>query len=62
MIDDGTDVHHTVYGNSRTGQQLILPTFSLSGSGVVILNFASGPNISTTQQVNITVTSTITKK
>ena len=62
VIDDGTDVHHTVYGNSRTGQQLILPTFSLSGSGVVILNFASGPNISTTQQVNITVTSTITKK
>ena len=27
VIDNGTDIFHTEYGNVRTGEQLIVPTF-----------------------------------
>ena len=62
VIDNGSDVYHTEYGNNRTGEQLIIPTFSYSGANTVILNLEVGANVATSNSVNITVTSTITKK
>ncbi|AHB80495.1 virion structural protein [Synechococcus phage ACG-2014h] len=62
ITDDNTNVFHTEYGNVRTGTQLIVPTFEVTGSNEVRLNIAIGSNVPTTETVNITVTSTITKK
>ena len=62
ITDDSTDVFHTEYGNVRTGTQLIVPTFEVTGANEVRVNLAIGPNVAVTQTVNITVTSTITKK
>ena len=62
ILDDGTDVYHTEYGNIRTGTQLIIPTFEFSGSGNIVLNIDLGPNINPTETVRITVVSNITKK
>jgi hypothetical protein len=62
IIDNGTDVFHTEYGNVRTGQQLIIPTFEVTGDNKVRINLELGAGIGTTQAVNITLTSQITKK
>ena len=62
IIDNGTDVFHTEYGNVRTGQQLIIPTFEVTGDNKVRINLELGSGIGTTQTVNITLTSQITKK
>ena len=62
VIDNGTDVFHTEYGNVRTGQQLIIPTFEVTGDNKVKINFELGAGIGSTQSVNITLTSQITKK
>ena len=62
VIDNGSDVYHTEYGNNRTGEQLIIPTFTYSGANTVILNLEVGANVAVSNSVNITVTSTITKK
>ncbi|QPB08256.1 virion structural protein [Synechococcus phage S-H9-1] len=62
VTDDGTDVFHTEYGNARTGVQLVIPTFEVTGANEVRLNFAVGATVGATETVNITVTSTITKK
>ena len=62
VLDDGTDVFHTEYGNIRTGIQLIIPTFEVTGAGVARLNIELGANIGPTEAVNITVVSNVTKK
>jgi hypothetical protein len=62
VSDDGTDVFHTEYGNLRTGNQLIIPTFEVTASNESRLNLSIGPNVSPTETVNITITSTIIKK
>ena len=62
ITDNTTDVFHTEYGNIRTGTQLIVPTFEVTGANEVRLNLAIGSNVAATETVNITVTSTITKK
>ena len=62
VLDDGTDVFHTEYGNIRTGIQLIVPTFEVTGSGVARLNIELGADIAPTESVNITVVSNVTKK
>ena len=62
VIDNGTDVFHTEYGNVRTGQQLVIPTFEVTGDNKVKINFELGAGIGSTQSVNITLTSQITKK
>jgi len=62
VLDDGTDVFHTEYGNIRTGTQLIVPTFEVTGSNVVRINIALGANVNPTESVNITFVSNITKK
>ena len=62
IIDNGTDVFHTEYGNSRTGQQLIIPTFEVTGDNKVRINLELGAGIGTTQSVNITLSSQVIKK
>jgi len=62
ILDDGSDVYHTEYGNVRTGVQLIVPTLELTGSNVVRLNIELGADIAPTETVNITVVSNVTKK
>jgi hypothetical protein len=62
ILDDGTDVFHTEYGNIRTGTQLIVPTFEVTGAGDVRINIALGSAVNPTEAVNITVVSNITKK
>ena len=62
VLDDGTDVFHTEYGNIRTGDQLIVPTFEVTGANIVRLNISLGANINPTESVNITVVSNVTKK
>jgi len=62
VLDDGTDIFHTEYGNIRTGTQLILPTFEITGANVARLNIELGANVGNTESVNITVVSNVTKK
>ena len=62
VIDNGTDVFVNEYGNLRTGQELVIPTFELTANNEVRINIELGPNIGSTQTVNITFVSTITKK
>jgi hypothetical protein len=62
ILDDGTDVFHTEYGNIRTGTQLIATTFEVTGAGDVRINISLGTGVNPTEAVNITVVSNITKK
>lgn len=62
ILDDGTDVFHTQYGNIRTGAQLIIPTFEVTGAGNVRINITLGSGVNPTEAVNITVVSNVTKK
>tara|TARA_Y100001968_G_scaffold205919_1_gene189123 strand:+ start:4153 stop:8391 length:4239 start_codon:yes stop_codon:yes gene_type:complete len=62
LLDDGTDVWHTEYGNVRTGQQLIVPTFDLSGTNDVRITITLGDAVGVTQTVKVTITNNITKK
>ena len=62
LLDDGTDVWHTEYGNIRTGQQLIVPTFDISGTNDVRITITLGDTVGVTQTVKVTITNNITKK
>ena len=62
IIDNGTDIFHTEYGNVRTGQQLIVPTFERTSGNLARINFEVGANLLTGTQIEITIVSTITKK
>jgi len=62
IIDNGTDIFHTEYGNVRTGQQLIVPTFERTSGNLARINFEVGANLIVGQQIEITIVSTITKK
>ena len=62
VIDDGTDIFHTQYGNVRTGVELVTPTFELTSSGFCRVNFVIGDNVPSTNTIIVTVVSNITKK
>jgi hypothetical protein len=62
IIDNGTDIFHTEYGNVRTGQQLIVPTFERTSGNFARINFTVGSDLTTGHQIEITIVSTITKK
>tara|TARA_B100000700_G_scaffold327634_1_gene442767 strand:+ start:2882 stop:8272 length:5391 start_codon:yes stop_codon:yes gene_type:complete len=62
IIDNGTDIFHTEYGNVRTGQQLVVPTFERTAGNLARINFELGANLLTGHQIEITIVSTITKK
>lgn len=62
VLDDGTDIFHTEYGNVRTGQNLIIPTFEVTGANIARINIELGATIAPTESINITVVSNITKK
>lgn len=62
VLDDGTDIFHTTYGNIRTGIELIVPTFEVTGTGVARLNIELGADVNTTDTVNVVIVSNVTKK
>ena len=62
VIDNSVDVFHTEYGNIRTGQDLIVASFGLNAQNEVVLTITLGAGIGTTQTVNVTVVTHITKK
>lgn len=62
VIDDGTDIFHTQYGNVRTDIELVTPTFERTGSGFARVNFAIGSGVTAGENVVITIVSNVTKK
>ena len=62
VVDDGTDVYATEYGNVRTGSQLIIPTFEVTASNNIRLNIELGSGVAPTNNVNITFSSNVIKK
>ena len=62
IIDNGTDIFHTEYGNVRTGQQLLIPSFERTVGNLARINFVLGDNLTNGHQVEITIVSTVTKK
>ena len=62
VLDDGTDVIFTEYGNIRTDGILIVPSFVYTANNEVRLNIAVGSGVADTETVNITVVSHVTKK
>ena len=62
ILDDGIDIFHTEYGNIRTGGQLIVPTFEVTGTGAARINIELGANVAPTETINITIVSNVTKK
>ena len=62
VIDNGTDISHTEYGNVRTGEQLIVPTFEKTASGFARVNFNIGSSVTAGHNVVVTIVSNINKK
>ena len=62
VIDNGTDIFHTEYGNVRTGEQLIVPTFEKRASGFARVNFDIGSSVTAGHNVVVTIVSNINKK
>ncbi len=62
IVDDGTDVYATEYGNVRTGTQLIIATFEVTASNNIRLNIELGSGVAPTNNVNITFSSNVIKK
>jgi len=62
ILDNGTDVYHTEYGNVRTGINLIIPTFELTTGGLARINIEIGADVNPTETVNVTFASNVTKK
>lgn len=62
VIDDGTDIFHTQYGNIRTDIELVTPTFERTASGFARVNFAIGSGVTAGHNVVITIVSNVTKK
>ena len=62
VIDNGTDIAHTEYGNVRTGEQLIVPTFEKTASGFARVNFNIGSSVTAGHNVIVTIVSNINKK
>ena len=62
VIDDGTDIFHTQYGNIRTDIELVTPTFERTASGFARINFAIGSGVTAGHNVVITIVSNVTKK
>ena len=62
VIDNGTDIFHTEYGNVKTGTQLIIPTFERTAGGLARINFELGANVTSGHNIEITIVSNITKK
>ena len=62
LLDDGTDVFYTEYGNITTGANLIDVTFEVTDANKVRANVALTADVTNTQTVNVTFMSNISKK
>ena len=62
LLDDGTDVFYTEYGNITTGANLIDVTFEVTDANQVRANVSLTSEVTNTQTVNVTFLSNISKK
>ena len=62
LLDDGTDVFYTEYGNITTGANLIDVTFEVTDANEVRANVTLTSEVTNTQTVNVTFLSNISKK
>ena len=62
VIDDGTDVYFTEYGNLISDFKLLSSAFTLTENGEVRLNTDMTSSIPDTQQVQVTIIAHVTKK
>ncbi len=62
IVDDGSDVIHSEYGNISTGNDLILPTFELTPANEVRVSIELASTIATSNVINVTIVSHVTKK
>lgn len=62
VIDNGTDVFHTEYGNVQTNNALFTTTIELTGTNTVRLNVTLTDNVATGNDVKIKVISQLTKQ
>jgi len=62
LLDDGTDVFYTEYGNITTGANLIDVTFEVTDANEVRANVILTSEVTNTQTVNVTFLSNISKK
>lgn len=62
LLDDGTDVFYTEYGNITTGANLIDVTFEVTDANEVRANVSLTSEVTNTQTVNVTFLSNISKK
>ena len=62
VIDNGSDVFYTEYGNIMTGVKLITPSLEYTANNTVRLNIEIGADVGSTQNVYVTIVSNITKK
>ena len=62
VVDNGTDVFYTEYGNITTGENLVDLVFDFTANSEARLNIDLNSAVGNTHSVNVTVTSYITKK
>lgn len=62
VVAKGTDIYHTEYGNVRSGDDLISPSFDFDAQGNVRLNASLVSSVASGDIINVTVVSTVIKK
>lgn len=62
IIDDGTDVFHTEYGNVRSGQNLFDVSVELTVNNTVRISVDLNPSLTVGNLVDVKIVSQITKK
>ena len=62
VIDNGTDVFHTEYGNSRTNENLIDVTWEVTGTNKIQINLAVAQGVANAHSITTTIVSNVTKK
>ena len=62
VIDNGTDVFHTEYGNSRTAENLVDVTWEVTGTNKVQINLAVASSVANAHSITTTIVSNVTKK
>lgn len=62
VIDNGTDIFYTDFGNIKTGEELISTEFDFNASSEVRVTFIANTNLTNGDQIDITVVSNIIKR
>jgi len=62
VVDNGTDIFYTDFGNIKTGEELISTEFDFNASSEVRVTFIANTNLTNGDQIDITVVSNIIKR